>query len=49
MWWTLVWILRETSVEQLLALSYEALLGSAGFFDGRVASFEVVGTMARLE
>ena len=30
-----------------LALSREALLGSAGFFEGRVASFEVAGTLAR--
>ena len=47
MWWALVLILRETCVELLLALSYE-LLGSAGFFEGRVASFEVAGTLARL-
>ena len=30
-------------------LSREALLGSAGFFEGRVASFEVEGTLARLK
>ena len=29
-------------------MSCEALLGSAGFFEGRVASFEVAGTLARL-
>ena len=38
----------ETCVELLLALSCEALLGSAGFSEGRVASFEVAGTLARL-
>ena len=38
----------ESCVELLLALSCEALLGSAGFFEGSVASFEVAGTLARL-
>ena len=38
----------DSCVELLLALSREALLGSAGFFEGRLASFEVAGTLARL-
>ena len=35
----------ESCIELLLALSCEALLGSATFFEGHIASLEVVGTM----
>ncbi|RPA93810.1 hypothetical protein L873DRAFT_1815346 [Choiromyces venosus 120613-1] len=38
----------KSTIELLLSLNYSALLGSAVFFQGRLVSFEVAGTLARL-